>query len=110
MSELPAPLLVCEAVLSETIFLAARFASAHIVFQLLETGAIQLAFQVEEHVPAIRQLLAKYNDRPMSLADACIVRMAELNANIAVFTLDSDFMVYRKNGRDPIDLIFPPMN
>jgi hypothetical protein len=43
----------------------------------------------------------------MSLADACIVRMAEINDRAAVFTLDSDFSIYRKNGRTPIDLIFP---
>jgi predicted nucleic acid-binding protein len=43
----------------------------------------------------------------MSLADACIVRMAELNDRHAVFTLDSDFSVYRKNGRLPLPLIYP---
>ena len=44
----------------------------------------------------------------MSLADACIVRMAELFDRHDVFTLDSDFSVYRKNGREALTLIFPP--
>jgi uncharacterized protein len=43
----------------------------------------------------------------MSLADACIVRMAEINHLYAVLTLDSDFRVYRKHGREPLALLFP---
>ena len=80
------------------------------VFRLIEGGALALAFQIGEHVAALRQLLAKYRDRPMSLADACIVRMTEIYDGAAVFTLDSDFNFYRKNGRTPIDVIYPPTN
>jgi hypothetical protein len=43
----------------------------------------------------------------MSLADACLVRMSELLDNSVVFTTDSDFHIYRKNGRQKIDLIIP---
>jgi predicted nucleic acid-binding protein len=43
----------------------------------------------------------------MSLADACIVRMAEVHDRHAVFTLDSDFSVYRKHGRTPLTLVHP---
>ena len=43
----------------------------------------------------------------MSLADACVVRMAEIHENHAVLTLDSDFTVYRKHGRVPITLMHP---
>jgi hypothetical protein len=43
----------------------------------------------------------------MSLADACLVRMSELRAAASVFTLDSDFHVYRRNGREAISLIIP---
>jgi uncharacterized protein len=74
---------------------------------LLENGALNIAFRVEEHVPALRTLHRKYKDGPMSLADACIVRMTEIYERHAVLTLDSDFTVYRKNGRDPLALIYP---
>lgn len=80
------------------------------MFRLIEVGARAITFQIGEHIPALRQLLAKYADRPMSLADACIVRMAEIYDEAAVFTLDSDFTIYRKNGRTPIDLIYPSTN
>ena len=43
----------------------------------------------------------------MSLADACIVRMAELDDRHSALTLDSDFLVYRKHGRTPLALIYP---
>ena len=43
----------------------------------------------------------------MSLADATLVRLAELHDNAAVFTLDSDFRIYRKHGRRQIPLIIP---
>jgi len=41
----------------------------------------------------------------MSLADACLVRLAELTERSAVFTTDCDFTVYRKHGRRKIPLI-----
>jgi hypothetical protein len=49
--------------------------------------------------PALRKLMTKYASVPMSLADACLVRMTELHTRSAVLTLDNDFGVYRRNGR-----------
>lgn len=43
----------------------------------------------------------------MSFADACVVRMAELIPNSKVFTVDSDFYIYRKNRKEMISLIIP---
>lgn len=106
--ELAAPLLVCEPVLAEAMYLLADLPKAQdALFGLIENGALRVAFQVEEHVPALRALHRKYRDRPMSLADACIVRMAELFEQHQVMTLDSDFSIYRKHGREPLDLIQP---
>lgn len=108
LAELEAPLLVCEPVLAEAMFLLARLPKAQeAVWELLENGAIRIALHIEEQTVALRALHRKYRDRPMSLADACIVRMAELHENHAVFTLDSDFAVYRKHGREPLTLIHP---
>lgn len=107
--ELDAPLLVCEPVLAEAMYLLARVPRAqNALFGLLENGALRIAFHIAEHVQALRRLHEKYQDRPMSLADACIVQMAELHDRHAVFTLDCDFLVYRKRGREPLALIHPP--
>jgi len=108
IAELDAPLLVCEPVLAEAMFLLSRAPRAQeAVFELLENGALRIALHVDEQVSELRSLMRKYRDRPMSLADACIVRMAELHERHAVFTLDSDFSVYRKNGRSPLMLVHP---
>jgi uncharacterized protein len=108
IEELDTPLLVCEPVLAEAMHLLARFSRAHgALFGLLENGALMIAFRIDEHISALRKLHQKYRDRPMSLADACIVRMAEIYERHAVLTLDSDFSVYRKHGRVPLALIHP---
>ncbi len=104
------PLLVCEPVLTEALHILKRRPSAQdFIFELLENSTLSLAFNIADQIAGLRRLYVKYRDRPMSLADACIVRMAEIYDAAAVFTIDSDFSVYRKNGRAPIDLISPPV-
>jgi predicted nucleic acid-binding protein len=108
IEELQAPLLVCEPVLAEAMYLLARHPDAQdALFALLANGALKLALHIEDHVVELRKLHRKYADRPMSLADACIVRMAELYDSHIVLTHDSDFLFYRKNGRAPLAVVCP---
>lgn len=108
VEELDAPLLVCEPVLTEAAYLLARFPRAQdALFTLLQNGAVVVGFRLEEHIAALHRLLRKYRDTPMSLADACVVRMAEIYENHSVLTLDADFSIYRKHGRVPITLMHP---
>ena len=58
-------------------------------------------------VERIRALMKKYRDQPMSLADACLVRMAERHPGRTVLTLDADFHIYRQHKRDTIPVIMP---
>jgi len=110
IEELDAPLLVCEPVLAEAMYLIARYATAQdALLELVQNGALNVAFRIEEHIDAIRKLLQKYRDTPMSLADACIVRMAEIYDRHVVLTLDSDFSVYRKHGRASLTVIHPTL-
>ncbi len=106
--ELPAPLVTCEAVLAEAFFLLRRYRPAQErLLDWAQRGALKFPLLIEKEAKAIRALWAQYEDVPMSLADACLVRMAELQPSARVFTLDSDFMIYRKNGKDPIPLVCP---
>jgi predicted nucleic acid-binding protein len=108
IEELEAPLLVCEPVLAEAMYLLGGHSRAQdALWSLMENGALDVAFQVGEHVGALRKLLHRYPDTPMSLADACLVRMAEIHEHHATVTLDSDFSIYRKHGRIPLALIQP---
>ena len=75
--------------------------------ELFERGLVRIDFSVSSHQPDVWELLRKYADQPMSLADACLVRMAELNDNCQVFTTDRDFLVYRRKGRGVIPLLAP---
>jgi predicted nucleic acid-binding protein len=108
IGELAAPLLVCEPVLAEAMHLLGRLPVAQdALLGLIANGALSVAFHIEDHVAELRRLRDKYRDRPMSLADACIVRMAEIHDRHAVLTLDSDFSIYRRHGRLPLLLIHP---
>jgi uncharacterized protein len=108
IEKLEAPMLVCEPVIAEAMYLLGGLPKAQdAIFGLLLNGALRLALRLDEQAAAIRELHRKYRDTPMSLADACIVRMAELNGAHLVFTLDSDFLVYRKHGRVPLQLVRP---
>ena len=102
------PLYTCEAVISEVLFLLrSDGVSIETFLQLLERGAVKTTFSMEENRADVLNLLRKYADQPMSLADACLVRMAELNDNCQVFTTDRDFLVYRRKGRHVIPLLAP---
>jgi uncharacterized protein len=93
------PLLTCEPVLTESAFLLKREGhDADDLFELLERGVVRVDLRLEEQKADLRVLLRRYRDRPMSLADACLVRMAELHAGGQIFTLDKDFRIYRRHG------------
>jgi uncharacterized protein len=102
------PLWTCEAVLSEAIFnLQSEGMPLDSVLHYLDIGIIRLDFSVDANRADVSNLLRKYADQPMSLADACLVRMAELNVNCQIFTTDKDFLVYRRKGRSTIPLLAP---
>lgn len=102
------PGITCEAVLAEAWHLlrgTARGQSA--LLELLAGGILTIEFGLMAELAAVRRLVSRYKDQPMSLADACMVRLAEIYDEASVITLDRDFAVYRKNGRQVIPLISP---
>jgi hypothetical protein len=66
-----------------------------------------LDFQLAAELEVVRKLMMKYANVPMALADACLVRMSELAPRAAIVTVDSDFRVYRRNGRQAIPVVMP---
>ena len=102
------PLLTCEAVISETWFLLQRVNNGReTLLQLLNNGQVQIRFNLDEELINVVTLLNRYKSVPPSVADAELIRMAELFPYSLVFTLDSDFQIYRKNRNSPISLISP---
>ena len=52
-------------------------------------------------------LMRRYEDTPMSLADACLVRLSGLHSDWRVSTLDAHYRRYRRHGRQVIRLLAP---
>jgi predicted nucleic acid-binding protein len=77
------------------------------LLELFERKLVKLDFELSQHQPDVWGLLRKYADQPMSLADACLVRLAELHGQCQIFTTDRDFLVYRRKGRGVIPLLTP---
>jgi uncharacterized protein len=74
---------------------------------MLLEGALTTSFLLKEQASEVLALVERYANVPMSLADACLVRMSELAPDCVVFTLDSDFRIYRRYKRQKIPLLMP---
>lgn len=76
------------------------------VWEMVERRAVRVAPLDADDIPRIRELMAKYQNGPMDLADAALVRVAERDALDTIFTVDErDFGVYRINGRKHFRLV-----
>jgi predicted nucleic acid-binding protein len=106
--EFAAPMLTCEAVLSEALFLVGPLAhGAAQILGLLRSGGLRVAFSFDAEKERVCDLLLKYASLPMSLADACLVRMSELFPEHRVFTLDTDFRIYRRHRNRTVPVVLP---
>jgi uncharacterized protein len=94
------PFRSCEAVIAEACFLMRKVhhAGPAEVVALGRRGVYTIAMSIEEHWTNLERLLRKYADRPISLADACLIRCAELYDEPRILTFDEDFAVYRWAG------------
>jgi predicted nucleic acid-binding protein len=102
------PLYTCESALSEASHLLGRVhGGPGAVLGLLARGVLQLGFRMDAELLALGTLMTRYASVPMSLADACLVRMTELEPRSTVLTIDSHFRIYRRAGRHTIPVIMP---
>ena len=96
----------CEAFLSETFQLLGA-GGAPALGALLRRRAVIAAFDLDNDVESVLKLLQKYADVPMSLADACLVRMTETLPDPVILTTDSDFRIYRRHSRQTVPCRMP---
>lgn len=102
------PVFTCEAVISEACFLLSRLGAAQdAILELLSEDVLRIDFRMAPELERLRALMKKFSNVPMSLADACLVRMTELDSRAEVLTLDGDFRVYRRNRRQAVPTIMP---
>jgi predicted nucleic acid-binding protein len=103
------PMLTCEAVITEAFHLLRTLGEARLaILEMLGRKLLAVRFRLDEHHDRIKALLLRYGNVPMSLADACLVRLAETVSGSRLLTLDSDFRIYRLHGRQLIGLLIPP--
>lgn len=107
LKELREPLGTVWPVLAEAAHLLRAWPEAQQnVLRGIDQGTYQLLALGADDVPRIRELMWKYRDRPMDLADAALVRLAERERITTVFTVDrADFEVYRLPGRRRFKII-----
>jgi len=106
-TQIPAGGFLCEAVLAEVCHLVAKDGIARgKVLEFVERGGLT-SVPLSGELRALRELLDRYADAPMDFADACVVRLAELQTDVTVCTTDGHFRFFRKNGHEPISLLAP---
>ncbi|MGH8683247.1 MAG: type II toxin-antitoxin system VapC family toxin [Burkholderiales bacterium] len=102
----PPPWSTCESVLSETFHLLEAH-GAPALTALLRRRAVLPTFALDEDLERTLKLMDKYADVPMSLADACLVRMTEALGDPVLLTTDTDFRVYRRHSRQAVPCVIP---
>jgi len=108
LSNIAFPVYTGEAVISEASFLLRKFhKGVESVLELIERGLIKISFNMDSEIDSVRKLITRYENISISFADACIIRMSEQNKNSKVFTLDSNFKIYKKNRGNVIPVIMP---
>ena len=102
----PPPWRTCEAVLSEAFHLVEALGEPALT-ALLRRRAVYPAFDLNEDLERALKLMEKYADVPMSLADACLVRMTETLPDPMLLTTDADFRIYRRHSRQAVPSVLP---
>jgi hypothetical protein len=101
LKEIREPLGTVWPALTEAMYLlAGQLRAQEALWEMLARRAVELVPLASADVPRIRELMRKYADQPMDLADAAIVRVAERDGIRTILTVDKkDFAVYRLHGR-----------
>ena len=104
--QVAAPWRTCDAALSEAFFLIGRAGRPKLA-ELLRRRIVVSTFSFDDEYNSTLDLMDKYAGVPMSLADACLVRMTEMLTDPVLITTDSDFRVYRRHSRQVIPCLLP---
>lgn len=111
LGQLELPLVTTWPAFTEAMYLLARGggrAGREALWKLVLTDRLRVLDLSRSAVERAAALMAKYADLPMDLADATLVAVAEERGTGAVFTLDSDFQVYRLHGRQRFHVVPRP--
>ena len=106
LADFEAPLVTCEAVITEACYLLRDVRNGPTwVLENIERGVFLVSHRITERAGFLSRLIKKYADVPMDLADACLVDMASETGCGRILTLDDDFRVYRWGRNRPFELL-----
>jgi predicted nucleic acid-binding protein len=104
--EVRAPLVTCEAVITESCYLLRNLSGAsEAVIENIAAGIFQIPFLLSRDTAGVKQVLRKYKDRKIDLADACLIRLADQFGTGDILTLDQDFAIYRWGKNKPFRVL-----
>jgi uncharacterized protein len=102
LEHLATPLVTTKACFTEAMYFAGKergWKGYSDLWQLVLDGRLEVRPFTAEDLLRMRDLMEKYRDTPMDLADASLVVLAENLNTTLVFTLDSHFRAYRLRDR-----------
>jgi uncharacterized protein len=97
LSSLEDSLVTVWPVVTEAMYmLRAYWQAQDALWEMIDTGAVEILLLGKDDIARLRDLMRKYRDLPMDLANAALVRVAERERLRRIFTLDRrDFQIYR---------------
>lgn len=108
LQTLTLPLITTWPVFTEAMYLLGRAGGAagqQALWKLLLSRRLDLAELSHAVIERSAALMEKYADLPMDLADATLVAVAEDRGKRRIFSLDSDFRIYRIHGRKRFEIV-----
>lgn len=76
-----------------------------VLWKLVKDGNLELHDLTPSETNKMKMLMKKYQDKPMDLADASLVALAESMKFRHIFTIDSDFLIYRLSDGSMLETV-----
>lgn len=108
LEEIRLPMLTTWPAFTEAMYLLGRaggWRGQEALWKLIRRGDLLIATASPEATERTARLMERYSDRPMDLADATLVALAEERGLTRIFTLDDDFHIYRIAGRRQFEVV-----
>lgn len=108
LAQLSLPLITTWPAFTEAMYLLGRAAGWHGQAPLWRMVLREDLVVVQPSAAANKRsahLMERYADRPMDLANATLVALAEERRLKRIFTLDADFHIYRLHGRQAVEIV-----
>ena len=81
----------------------------HLVVDMIQSGVLRVHRSGDNEMWRILELMEQYQDRPMDLADASLIALAEAEGYRRIFSLDNNFYIYRLPDGSTLEIVPGPL-